>query len=178
MKNLQLPVFLLCLLLFASCRDKSLPTLEDKIMGSWIITDATLDGDVSMTMEGVKMLITQEGQNKNSDMMLNFSDDDEYITIGNLILSVDYYMAGDLLFTEEMNLNDTGVDLSADIGTWRVENDQLILDDLPSDDVIFTDDDQIIININSQLEDFPINETGSDLEMDMDMNIQLTFTKL
>ena len=175
MKNLKLTAILLSIFLIVSCGDKEeiIPSAEDLIIGTWVITDATATGDINMNIEGLDISMTIDGKNKNSDMSLSFTTDGQYITEGNLIMSLDIYMDGELMVTEEVNLNEEGADIGKDVGNWSVENKLVILDGESANKIMFLGDDQFIMNGNDQMKGLPLDG----IDVDMDMNIQYTFTK-
>jgi hypothetical protein len=175
MKNLKLTAILLSIFLIVSCGDKEeiIPAAEDLIIGTWVITDATATGDINMNIGGGEVPMTFDGKNKNSDMSLSFTSDGQYITEGNLIMDVDIYIEGELMVTEEMNLIEEGVDVGGDVGNWSVENKFVILDGESANKIIFLDDNRFMMNTNNPMADLPMDG----LEVDMDMNIQYTFTK-
>ena len=165
MKNFKFLLLAIAFIGFVSCSNDD--STEDQIEGQWIITDANIDSETTITANRMTTVIDQVGKYKEGDYNITFSNDGTYNTGGNLVLDVDNYTNGDLIFSEEIDYSELGADTS-DQGVWSVVNDELIVDG-ESDQNVRIDGDQLILSIE---DDIAISD-----EMSIDMNIELVFTK-
>lgn len=177
MKLSKLFFFAILAIMISSCGDTELSN-EEQLLGTWVLTEGTLSGTSTLVTPTIEVTITQEGRNNQSDHSLTFSDTGDYTEMGDIIFTVDYFLDGELLMTEELNTSGLSMQSGGTNdgrGVWSFSGDNLLIDG-ETVDIDFSSN-QLIYNFEDMPLDIPLGETGIDGDFNIDMDIQLVYTK-
>ncbi len=175
MEHAKFLLLAILVLLGTSCSQDE-PTNEDLLIGQWALTEATLNGTVTFTDDDIDFVMTQIGQNNNSDHTIEFMESGIYEEDGAINLSIDYFQEGQLLFSEDFNSADLGMDqMSNSTGDWEFDGDILLLDREALEYEL--SESRLVIDFSPALGELPGDEIGLGGELNIDMDIQLVYTK-
>ena len=179
MKNFKLFYFSLLLVFAASCgQEEQELSNEQQLLGKWVLTEATMSGTSTLVSESIgELTMTLDGRNSDSDHTLSFFDTGSYTENGEIILTVDFFVDGELFMTEEMNSSELGMAAGStndNAGSWNFDGDNLSIDG-DRVEVDFSNS-ELIYNFDEVLE-IPLGETGIDGVLTQDMKLQFIYTK-